>query len=133
MQVISDSVRARWLRKQIQAHRIKRLGWSDQVFRFIMNGLGFGESLTGLAEDQLEELWAAIRDYKRNKRPQEYQYDKHGKYMYSLQRKVGWTDRALQAYLVINYRKTHWNLLTSDERRLLINQLKQIIADREAK
>lgn len=120
-----DSPRCRELRQKIQAQRIKRLGWSEYVFRYIMEGLGFGRSLRELDEARLEELYRVIKQYKRE-RPVEFRYDKQGRYMYRLQREVGWSDELLRQFMVIQYRKTHWNLLSPAERKQVLDVLEDI-------
>jgi hypothetical protein len=124
-----DSPRCRELRRQIQAHRIKRLGWSDFVFHFVMEGLGFGRSLRELDEVRLEELWKIVKGYRKSGKPIEYEYDKQGRYMHSLMKRAGWEERTLRAYLIINFKKTHWNLLNKEERRSVIKKLKECVQE----
>lgn len=124
-----DSQRCRELRQMIQAHRIKRLRWSDFVFRYIMEGLGFGRSLRQLDEERLEEFYAIISKYKRE-RPAEFRYDKQGKYMYRLQKEAGWSDDLLRQYMIINFKKTHWNILDKAERGTLLGILEDIIKEK---
>lgn len=123
-----DSQACRDLRHRIQAHRIKRLKWSDFVFHYIMKGLGYGESLRELDEEQLKALWAIIRDYRR---APETAYDRAGRYMYSLQKRAGWSDLQIRQFMTINYSKTHWNILNAQERKDMINILKQVVKDQE--
>ncbi|MFA6852162.1 MAG: hypothetical protein WCR34_03290 [Bacilli bacterium] len=120
-----DTPRARQLRKTIQAHRIKRLHWSDFVFRYIMEGLGFGRSLRELPESRLEELHQIIIGYRRE-RPQAFRYDAQGRYMYRLQKEAGWSDDLLRQYLIVNFKKTHWNILDPAERAKVISDLQNI-------
>ncbi|HQB97444.1 MAG: hypothetical protein BWY95_00219 [Bacteroidetes bacterium ADurb.BinA104] len=124
---INDSQRCRELRRLIQAHRIKRLGWSDYVFRYIMEGLGFGRSLRELDEERLEELWEIVKGYRKSGKPVEFEYDKQGRYMHALMKQAGWEEHNLRAYMIINFKKTHWNLLDKAERRKVINQLKECV------
>lgn len=126
---IEDSQKCRELRKSIQAHRIKRLGWSDYVFHYIMEGLGFGRSLKALNEAQLCELWEIVKGYRKHGKPVEFTYDKQGRYMHALMKQAGWEEHMLRAYLAINFKKTHWNLLSKDERRKVIDQLKECIEE----
>lgn len=123
---IFDSPRCRELRQKIQAHRIKRLRWTEFTFRYVMEGLGFGRSLRALPEARLEELYAIISQYKRE-RPAEFRYDKQGRYMYRLQKCAGWSDELLRQFLVIQYKKTHWNILDKSERKQVIAVLEDII------
>ena len=53
---MTQELRERKLRQEIHALRVKKFHWPVEGFKFIMNGLGFGESLTALAEDRLKEL-----------------------------------------------------------------------------
>ena len=124
-----DASTMRELRRLIQAHRIKRLGWSDEVFHFIMEGLGYGRSLRDLDEQRLSELWEIVKGYRKHGRPAEFTYDKQGKYMHALMKQAGWDEATLRAYLVINYKKTHWNLLDKTERRKVIDQLKECVQE----
>lgn len=121
-----DSARCRELRRSIQAHRIKRLGWDEWTLRFVMDGLGFGRSLRALDEERLEELWELVRNYRKHGRPVEYDYDRQGRYMHALMKGAGWEERTLRAYLIIHFKKSHWNLLDGKERRMVINQLKDL-------
>lgn len=124
-----DSPRCRELRKSIQAHRIKRLGWSDYVFHYIMEGLGFGRSLRALDEARLGELWEIVKGYRKHGKPVEFDYDKQGRYMHSLMKQAGWPEHSLRAYMMINFSKTHWNLLDKAERRKVIDQLKECVQE----
>lgn len=122
---IFDSSRCRELRQKIQAHRISRLKWSEYVFRYVMEGLGYGRSLRELPEARLEELYQIISGYRRE-RPAEFKYDKQGRYMYRLQKEAGWSDKLLRQFLVIQFKKTHWNILDKDERKQVIAVLEDI-------
>lgn len=129
-----DSAVCRSLRRQIQAVRHTRLGWSDYVFYYVMDGLGYGRSLRALDEERLARLWSVLKDYRKHGLPVEYDYDRQGRYMYALQKKAGWDDRTLRAYLMITFRKSHWNLLSGEERKNVLDILKQAIAiNREEK
>lgn len=122
---VYDSPKCRELRQKIQAHRITRLKWSEYMFRYVMEGLGFGRSLRELPEARLEELHQIISNYRRE-RPEEFKYDKQGRYMYRLQKAAGWSDALLRQFLVIQYRKTHWNILNQEERKQVIAVLEDI-------
>lgn len=126
---LEDSLKSRELRRLIQAHRIKRLGWSDYVFHYIMEGLGFGQSLKALDEQQLGALWDIVKGYRKHGKPVEFDYDKQGRFMHALMKQAGWEEHMLRAYLAINFKKTHWNLLSKDERRKVIDQLKECIKE----
>jgi len=125
----NDGQRCRELRRLIQAHRIKRLGWSDYVFHYIMEGLGFGRSLKALDEQQLGALWEIVKGYRKSGKPVEFEYDKQGRYMHALMTKAGWPEHTLRAYMMINFSKTHWNLLDKAERRKVIDQLKECVQE----
>lgn len=122
-QVKHDSQNCRNLRRQIQAQRIKRLGWNEYVFRFVMDGLGYGRSLRELDEERLSELLTILTQYRRDPA---FTYDAQGKYMYRLQKSAGWSDKLLKQYMIINYKKTHWNILDEAERAELIGILEDI-------
>lgn len=124
-----DSPACRELRRKIQAIRIKRLRWSDYVFYFVLNGLGYGESLRALDEDRLRELWVILKNYRKHGRPVEYDYDKQGRYMHALMKQAGWEEHTLRAYMMMEFRKTHWNLLDKVERRKVIDQLKGCVQE----
>ena len=123
------STMERELRQKIQAHRIKRLGWSDYVFHYVMEGLGFGTSLRALGEEELTRLWEIIRSYRKHGRPAEYNYDRQGRYMHAMMKRAGWDENTLRAYMIIHYKKTHWNLLDKAERRELVELLKGLGED----
>lgn len=127
---LERELRERGLRQKIQAHRIRRLGWSDYVLHYVMEGLGFGTSLRALGEDDLTRLWEIIRSYRKHGRPVEFNYDKQGCYMHAMMKRAGWDENTLRAYLIIHYKKTHWNLLDKAERRDLVDLLKGL-GDRE--
>ncbi len=117
---MTQELRERKLRQEIHALRVKKFHWPVEGFKFIMNGLGFGESLTALSEDRLKELKSIMINYRKHGRPYEFSYDKQGKYMFSLMKQANWTDTDLRAYLLSHYRKSHWNLLDKKERRAVI-------------
>jgi hypothetical protein len=117
---MTQELRERKLRQEIHALRVKKFHWPLDGFRFIMNGLGFGESLRALPEDRLLELKSIMINYRKHGRPYEFSYDKQGKYMFSLMKQASWTDTDLRAYLLSHYRKSHWNLLDKKERRAVI-------------
>lgn len=117
---MTQELRERKLRREIHAIRVKKFRWPLEGFRFIMNGLGFGESLRALSEDRLLELKSIMINYRKHGRPYEFTYDKQGKYMFSLMKQANWTDTDLRAYLLSHYRKSHWNLLDKKERRAVI-------------
>lgn len=118
-----DSPACRELRRKIQAIRIKRLRWSNYVFHYVMNGLGYGESLRALDEGRLRELWDILKGYRKHGRPAAYNYDKQGRYMHYLMIGAGWSEQQLRAFMIVNWKKTHWNLLDTQERQELIRVL----------
>lgn len=128
---VYDSERCRELRRRIQAHRIKRLKWSDHTFYFILERKGFGRSLRALNEERLAEFWGMIRGYRKSGLPREFDYDKQGRYMYSLMKRVGWEAMTLRSYLTLHFGKTHWNLLERNERARVIKQLQEILEETE--
>ncbi len=124
---MTQELRERKLRQEIHALRVKKFHWPLDGFRFIMNGLGFGESLRALPEDRLLELKSIMINYRKHGRPYEFSYDKQGKYMFSLMKQANWTDTDLRAYLLSHYRKSHWNLLDKKERRAVIAMLQYYV------
>ncbi len=124
---MTQELRERKLRQEIHGLRVKKFHWPVEGFKFIMNGLGFGESLTALSEDRLKELKSIMINYRKHGRPYEFSYDKQGKYMFSLMKQANWTDTDLRAYLLSHYRKSHWNLLDKKERRAVIAMLQYYV------
>lgn len=124
---MTQEQRERKLRQEIHGLRVKKFHWPVEGFKFIMNGLGFGESLTALSEDRLKELKSIMINYRKHGRPYEFSYDKQGKYMFSLMKQANWTDTDLRAYLLSHYRKSHWNLLDKKERRAVIAMLQYYV------
>lgn len=125
---MEQELRERKLRQQIHAIRVKKFHWPLDGFKFIMNGLGFGESLTALHEDKLLELKSLMIKYRKHGRPLEFNYDKQGKYMHALMKSAGWTESDLRAFMIKHYHKTHWNLLEQRERRAIIAMLQKYTA-----
>ncbi|MCB5262363.1 MAG: hypothetical protein M0Q16_08730 [Candidatus Cloacimonetes bacterium] len=121
--VANDSQACKDLRRKIQAQRTTRLGWNEYVFRFVMEGLGYGRSLRALDEERLAELLTILTQYRRDPA---FTYDSQGKYMYRLQKDAGWSDTVLRQFMVIHYKKTHWNILDEAERAELIGILEDI-------
>ncbi len=124
---MTQELRERKLRQEIHGLRVKKFHWPVEGFKFIMNGLGFGESLTALSEERLQELKSIMINYRKHGRPYEFSYDKQGKYMFSLMKQANWTDTDLRAYLLSHYRKSHWNLLDKKERRAVIAMLQYYV------
>ena len=122
---MEQELRERKLRQQIHAIRVKKFHWPLDGFKFIMNGLGFGESLTALHEDKLLELKSLMIKYRKHGRPLEFNYDKQGKYMHALMKSAGWKESDLRAFMIIHYKKSHWNLLDPKERRAIIAMLQK--------
>ena len=117
---MTQELRERKLRREIHALRVKKFHWPLDGFKLIMSRLGYGESLRALPEDKLKELKALMIKYRKHGRPNEFSYDKQGKYMFSLMKQANWTDADLRAYLLSHYSKSHWNLLDKKERRAVI-------------
>lgn len=120
------SPQARDLRRRIQAIRICRLGWSDFVFKEVMNGLGYGRSLRQLPDHRLEDLHRVIASFRPPRDP-EFDFTPAARYLYHLQRSAGWSNADMFKFLLFSYRKTHLNLLDERERADLKNILNQII------
>lgn len=124
---MEQELRERQLRQQIHALRVKKFHWPPDGFKFIMNGLGFGESLSALPEERLQELKSIMISYRKHGRPYEFTFDKQGKYMFSLMKQAAWTDTELRAYMIKRFHKSHWNLLDQRERRAVIAMLQYYI------
>lgn len=123
--------RERKLRQEIHGLRVRKFHWPIEAFKFIMNGLGYGESLRALSEDKLLEFKAILLKYRSHGRPLEYNYDKQGKYMHALMKQAGWSESRLRAFMLKNYSKSHWNLLTKKERRAVIAMFQSYIKKQE--
>ena len=123
--------RERKLRQQIHAIRVKKFHWPLDAFKFIMNGMGYGDSLSALSEDKLLEFKAIMLKYRRHGRPLEYNYDKQGKYMHALMKQAGWTESQLRAFMISHFSKSHWNLLNKKERRAVIAMFQSYIKKQE--
>jgi hypothetical protein len=125
--------RERKLRQQIHGLRVKKFHWPIDAFKFIINGLGYGESLKALPEDRLTELKALLLKYRKHGRPQIFSFDRQGKYMFYLMKTADWTESELRAFMITHYSKTHWNLLNKKERRAVIAMLQNYIKQNEKK
>jgi len=53
---MTQEQRERKLRQEIHGLRVKKFHWTLNDFKFIIKGLGYGESLRALPEDRLTEL-----------------------------------------------------------------------------
>ena len=128
---MTQEQRERKLRQQIHGLRVKKFHWPLEAFKFIMNGLGYGDSLTKLPEGKLLEIKSLMLKYRNHGRPLEYNYDKQGKYMHALMKQAGWTEPHLRAFLFKHYSKSHWNILNQKERRAVIAMLQNYIKRQE--
>jgi hypothetical protein len=128
---MDQELRERKLRQQIHALRVKKFHWPLDGFKFIMTGLGYGESLRSLNEDRLLELKSLMIKYRKHGRPLEYNYDKQGKYMHALMKQAGWTEPDLRTFMLKHYHKSHWNLLNQKERRAVIAMFQTYIKKQE--
>ncbi len=130
---MTQEQRERKLRQEIHALRVKKFHWPLDAFRFIIKGLGYGESLRALPEDRLTELKALLLKYRKHGRPQAFTFDAQGKYMFYLMKTAGWTESQLRAFMISHYSKTHWNLLNKNQRRAVIAMLQNYIKQNEKK
>jgi hypothetical protein len=130
---MTQEQRERKLRQQIHGLRVKKFHWPLDAFRFIIKGLGYGESLRALPEDRLTELKALLLKYRKHGRPQIFSFDRQGKYMFYLMKTAGWTESQLREFTIQHYSKTHWNLLNKKERRAVIAMLQNYIKQNEKK
>jgi len=124
---MDQELRERKLRQQIHGIRVKKFHWPLDAFKYIMNGLGFGESLSALPEEKLLELKSLMIKYRKHGRPLEFNYDRQGKYMHCLMKSAGWKEADLRAFMIIHYKKSHWNLLDTKERRAIIAMFQSYI------
>ena len=125
--------RERKLRQEIHGLRVKKFHWPLDAFRFIIKGLGYGESLRALPEDRLTELKALLLKYRKHGRPQVFTFDRQGKYMFYLMKTAAWTESQLRAFMLKHFSKSHWNLLDRKERRAVIAMLQNYIKQNEKK
>ena len=128
---MTQELRERKLRQQIHGLRVKKFHWPLDAFRFIIKGLGYGESLRALPEDRLTELKALLLKYRKHGRPQVFTFDRQGKYMFYLMKSTGWTESELRAFMINHFSKSHWNLLNKKERRVVIAMLQNYIKQNE--
>jgi len=128
---MTQEQRERKLRQEIHGLRVKKFCWPLDAFKYIMSGMGYGDSLRALSEDRLTELKAIMLKYRSHGRPLEYNYDKQGKYMHALMKQAGWTEAQLRAFTIKHYRKSHWNLLEPKERRAVIAMFQQYLKKQE--
>jgi len=129
---MTQELRERKLRQEIHAIRVKKFHWPLDGFKFIMNGLGFGDSLRALPEDKLKELKSLMIKYRKHGRPNEFTFDKQGKYVFALMKQAGWTESDLRAFTIKHFRKSHWNLLDFKERRAVIAMFQSYIRKQES-
>jgi len=119
--------RERYLRQDIHAMRVKKFKWSEDDLKGLLKYLGLGDSLTALDELTLTELKLVLMRVRLTNKPDEYTYDKQGMYMHSLMIKAKWDEYKLRTFMITHYRKSHWNLLSTDERRAVIAMLQNYI------
>jgi predicted Fe-S protein YdhL (DUF1289 family) len=115
--------RERYLRQDIHALRVRKFKWSEDELRGLLKTLGMGDSLTALDEMTLTELKLIMMRVRITNKPDEYTYDKQGMYMHTLMKKAKWDEYRLRTCMITHYRKSHWNLLNTDERRAVIAML----------
>ena len=125
--------RERYLRQDIHAMRVKKFKWSEDDLKGLLKYLGLGDSLTALDELTLTELKLVLMRVRLTNKPDEYTYDKQGMYMHSLMIKAKWDEYKLRTFLITHYRKSHWNLLSTDERRAVIAMLQNYIKKAESR
>ncbi len=119
--------RERYLRQDIHAMRVKKFKWSEDDLKGLLKYLGLGDSLTALDELTLTELKLVLMRVRLTNKPDEYTYDKQGMYMHSLMIRAKWDEYKLRTFMITHYRKSHWNLLSTDERRAVIAMLQNYI------
>lgn len=119
--------RERYLRQDIHALRVRKFKWSEDDLKGLLKYLGMGDSLTALDELVLTELKLLLMRVRLTNKPDEYTYDKQGMYMHSLMKKAQWDEYKLRTFLITHYRKSHWNLLSKNERKAVIAMLQNYI------
>ncbi len=124
---MTQEQRERKLRREIHALRVKKFRWSLDAFKFIMSGMGYGDSLRALSEGRLQELKNLMLSYRKHGRSYEFTYDRQGMFMFALMKQAGWTEAQLRAFTIKHYRKSHWNLLEPEERRAVIAMFQKYI------
>lgn len=117
---MTQEQRERKLRQEIHGLRVKKFHWPIDAFKFIISGMGYGESLRALSEDRLLELKSLLLSYRKHGRPSEFTFDKQGRFMFALMKQAGWDESQLRAFTIKHYQKSHWNLLNTKERRAVI-------------
>jgi predicted Fe-S protein YdhL (DUF1289 family) len=119
--------RERYLRQDIHALRVKKFNWTEDQLRQLIKHWGYGESLTALDELALTEIKLILMRVRIKEYPDEYTYDSQGMYMHSLMMRAGWNKTDLRSFLITHYRKSHWNLLSENERKAVIAMLQYYI------
>ena len=113
------------VRRQIMAFAFKTGVWDNDNRRDILEEMGYGRQLTALDLSKLLELKKVLTGIDKSKNiPEEYKFDSQGKRMYYFLKIAGWNVRRLNSYLIKRFEKTHWNLLSSKERRGVLMMLK---------
>jgi len=113
------------LRQKIMAITVAKLGWDKEFLHNMMENWGFGNSLRALDAAQLIKLKRMLFPKPESYYDPKFQYDDQGKYMYYLLRSIGWNMKRLQGLIIKKYNKTHWNILSTKEKRGVINMLKR--------
>ncbi len=124
--------RERYLRQDIHALRVKKFNWTEDQLKQLIKHWGYGDSLTALDELALTEIKLILMRVRIKEYPDEYTYDSQGMYMHSLMMRAGWIKTDLRSFLITHYRKSHWNLLSENERKAVIAMLQYYI-DKKAK
>jgi len=119
--------RERYLRQDIHALRVRKFNWTEAQFRDLIKLMGYGESLTALDELALTEIKLVLMRVRIKEYPDEYTYDSQGMYMHSLMLRAGWKNTDLRTFLITHFRKTHWNILSENERKAVIAMLQYYI------
>lgn len=128
---MTQEQRERKLRQEIHGLRVKKFHWPLDAFKYIMNGMGYGDSLRALSEGKLLELKNLMLSYRKHGRSSEFTYDRQGMFMFALMKQAGWTEAQLRAFTIKHYYKSHWNLLEPKERRAIIAMFQQYLKKQE--
>lgn len=113
------------LRQSIVAISIKKYGWDLDQFHDLMADWGFGNSLRELNYPQLINLKNKLVNISDSTPFSEF--DDQGRYMWSIAKRV-WpqkTMKRLQFFWIKHFQKSHWNILSEQQRRGTIIMLKR--------
>jgi len=116
---------AKVTRSNIVAIAVKQYNWDLEQLHDIMEDWGFGRSLRELSLNRLLALKKTLQACDMTvKRDEEWELDKQGKFMWHLMKEIGWNRKRLITLMIKKYHASHWNVLSANEKRGVINILK---------